>query len=169
MQRSTRVLSLAVAAITSLALTGCEDNLLLQDRPEPLSQVTPTATTPDPGCTISEGAMGPGQSEDLTTAPPSLRLSCDGRSLSLAGDYTNKTANSFFPDHTAIKAAIVVDGEARIWHILGPQGEDEGCLTIQRLDETSASRDECDADRLSQWQDSDPAAETRDTPAAQIP
>ncbi len=45
-QRSTRVLSLAVAAITSLALTGCEDNLLLQDRPEPLSQVTPTAITP---------------------------------------------------------------------------------------------------------------------------
>ena len=169
MQRPARVLSLAVAAITSLALTGCDDNLLLQDRPEPLSQVTPTATTPDPGCTISEGAKDPGQTQDLTTAPPSLKLSCDDRSLSLAGDYTNKTANSFFSDHTAIKAAIVVDGEARIWHLLGPQGEEEGCLTIQRLDETSASRDECDAERLNQWQDSDPAADTRDTPAAQIP
>ncbi|KLU09929.1 hypothetical protein [Kocuria sp. SM24M-10] len=169
MQRPARVLSLAVAGLASLALTGCENNLLLQDRPEPLSQVTPTATTPDPGCTISEGAKDPGQTEDLTTAPESLKLSCDGRSLSLAGDYTNKTANSFFPDHTAIKAAIVVDGEARIWHLLGPRGEDEGCLTIQRLDETSASRDECDAERLNQWQDSDPAADTRDTPAAQIP
>lgn len=169
MQRPARVLSLAVAAITSLALTGCEDNLLLQDRPELLSQVTPTATTPDPGCTISEGGKDPGQTQDLTTAPPSLKLSCDDRSLSLAGDYTNKTANSFFSDHTAIKAAIVVDGEARIWHLLGPQGEEEGCLTIQRLDETSASRDECDAERLNQWQDSDPAADTRDTPAAQIP
>ena len=169
MQRPARVLSLAAAALTSLTLTGCEDNLLLQDRPEPLSQVTPTATTPDPGCTISEGGKDPGQTQDLTTAPPSLKLSCDDRSLSLAGDYTNKTANSFFSDHTAIKAAIVVDGEARIWHLLGPQGEEEGCLTIQRLDETSASRDECDAERLNQWQDSDPAADTRDTPAAQIP
>ena len=169
MQRPARVLSLAAAALTSLTLTGCEDNLLLQDRPEPLSQVTPTATTPDPGCTISEGGKDPGQTQDLTTAPPSLKLSCDDRSLSLAGDYTNKTANSFFSDHTAIKAAIVVDGEARIWHLLGPRGEEEGCLTIQRLDETSASRDECDAERLNQWQDSDPAAETRDTAAAQIP
>ncbi|WP_144836766.1 hypothetical protein [Kocuria rosea] len=169
MQRPARVLSLAAAALTSLTLTGCEDNLLLQDRPEPLSQVTPTATTPDPGCTISEGGKDPGQTEDLTTAPETLKLSCDGRSLSLAGDYTNKTANSFFSDHTAIKAAIVVDGEARIWHLLGPRGEEEGCLTIQRLDETSASRDECDAERLNQWQDSDPAADTRDTPAAQIP
>ena len=113
--------------------------------------------------------MDPGQTEDITTAPETLKLSCDDRSLILAGDYTNKTANSFFPDHTAIKAAIVVDGEARIWHLLGPQGEEEGCLTIQRLDETSASRDECDAERLRQWQDSDPAVETRDTPAAQIP
>ena len=169
MQRPARVLSLAVAALISLALTGCEDNLLLQDRPEPLSQVTPTATTPDPGCTISEGGKDPGQTQDLTTAPETLKLSCDGRSLSLAGDYTNKNANSFFSDHTAIKAAIVVDGEARIWHLLGPRGEEEGCLTIQRLDETSASRDECDAERLNQWQDSDPAADTRDTPAAQIP
>ena len=169
MQRSVRVLSLAVAALTSLVLTGCEDNLLLQDRPEPLSQVTPTATTPAPGCTISEAGKDPGQTEDITTAPDNLKLSCGDRTLILAGDYTNKTANSFFPDHTAIKAAIVVDGEARIWHILGPQGEDEGCLTIQRLDETSASRDECDAERLNQWQDNDPAADTRDTPAAQIP
>ncbi|KUG62288.1 hypothetical protein AVL61_16220 [Kocuria rosea subsp. polaris] len=169
MQRSVRVFSVAVAALTSLTLTGCEDNLLLQDRPTTSSQVTPTAITPDPGCTISEAGKDPGQTEDLTTAPDNLKLSCDDRTLILAGDYTNKTANSFFPDHTAIKAAIVVDGEARIWHILGPQGEDEGCLTIQRLDETSASRDECDAERLNQWQHSDPAAETRDTPAAQIP
>ena len=169
MQRPARVLSLAVAGLASLALTGCEDNLLLQDKPEPLSQVTPTASTPAPGCTIAEGGMDPGQTEDITTAPETLKLSCDDRSLILAGDYTNKTANSFFPDHTAIKAAIVVDGEARIWHLLGPQGEEEGCLTIQRLDETSASRDECDAERLRQWQDSDPAVETRDTPAAQIP
>ena len=58
MQRPASVLSLAVAALTSLALTGCEDNLLLQDRPEPLSQVTPTAITPDPGCTISEAGKG---------------------------------------------------------------------------------------------------------------
>lgn len=169
MQRSARVLSVAVAALTTLALTGCEDNLLLQDRPEALSQVTPTAITPDPGCTISEGGKEPGQTEDITAAPETLKLSCDDRSLSLAGDYTNKTANSFFLDHTAVKAAMVVDGEARIWHILGPQGEDEGCLTIQRLDQISASRDECDAERLSQWQNSDPALETRDTPATQIP
>lgn len=169
MKRSTRVLSVAVAALASLVLTGCEDNLLLQDRPSPLSQVTPTAITPDPGCTISEGANDPGQIENITTAPQTLRVSCDDRSLSLAGDYTNKTANSFFLDHTAIKAAIVVDGEARIWHVLGPQGEAEGCLTVQRLDETSASRDECDAERLSQWHNGDPAVETRDTPAARIP
>lgn len=169
MKRPARVLSVAVAALTSLALTGCEDNLLLQDRPTPPSQVTPTAITPDPGCTISEAGKDPGQTEDLTTAPDNLKLSCDDRTLILAGDYTNKTANSFFPDHTAIKAAIIVDGEARIWHILGPRGEDEGCLTIQRLDETSASRDECAPERLNQWQDSDPAAETRDTPVFQIP
>ena len=169
MKRSARVLTTAVAGLASLALTGCEDNPLLQDRPSPLSQVTPTAIIPDPGCTISEGSKDPGQTEDITTAPASLTLTCGDRALSLAGDYTNKTANSFFLDHTAIKAAIVVDGEARIWHIRGPQGEEEGCLTIQRLDEASASRDECDADRLSAWQNSDPALETRDIPAAQIP
>lgn len=143
--------------------------MLLQDRESPLSQITPTAITPDPGCTISEGGKDPGQTGDLTTAPASLKLSCGDRSLNRAGDYTNKTGNSFFLDHTAIKAAIVVDGEARIRRIRGPQGEDEGCLTVQRLDETSASRDECDAERLSQWHNSDPAAETRDTPASQIP
>lgn len=51
----------------------------------------------------------------------------------------------------------------------GPQEENERCLSVQRLDEVSASRDECGAERLSQWQNSDPATEIRDTPAAPIP
>lgn len=149
---SATTLALAVAALTSCGTTAAQP-------PEPHSAtITPTAIRADSGCSIAVTGHALGAA-DPAMVPRSLTLTCDGRSQVLSGDFTNKTSNVYDLDSTDVHSALIVNGEARIWHAHGPV--DQGCITIQRLDEASASQNKCDPESLALWNDPHPSADQR--------
>ena len=133
--------------------------------------VSPIKIDPPDGCTvmadiglwpgdISTGrGLWPGEKAPAYLTGPDYRLlQCDGdEPVKIKGDFRDRAYNHYDFKDTGIKAALVVSGEARVFHVgsmlVGGEDVKAGCLTIQRLDEVSPSRDECDVDRLDGWTD----------------
>lgn len=127
------ILIAGIACAFLMVLTACV--------PASNNAAAPTKITPDKGCSIAETGHQPGHAPALgREAVKSLTITCDGHPTDISGDFTNRTVNEYTPE-TRLDSAIVVNGEARIWHSL--KSGDRECLTIQRLDETQPSRDTC--------------------------
>lgn len=135
---TTGVIAVAFAAI---ALTGCSTTAPPASQEQQTAEVSPIRITPDQGCSVAATGQEPGAA-DPAAIPESLTLTCGGEPEVIGGDFANKTVNSYDAQATELSTIIVVNGEARVWHSRG--GQDKDCLTIQRLDEASASHDRCD-------------------------
>lgn len=118
-----------IALLTAAGTTGCVERAV-----DPTPAISPTSVSAPYECNIDGSPAG---------SPVQLELTCDGELKVIGGDFSNKTANSYDVSATGIASAVVVDGEARVWHDRGES--DRECLTIQRLDEASPSRDTCTA------------------------
>lgn len=134
--------SVAPVALTAVvfALTSCSP--LEGGHDTESGAIAPTEVAPVGECTIAETGGNPGQSVDPEhVTVSSLTITCGGSSTDITGSFTNRTSNFYNQAQTRIRSAIVVNGEARIWHTL--KHEESQCLTIQRLDETMPSKNEC--------------------------
>lgn len=140
------IILVGVVCMFALALSACAPST---DRAS-----APTNITPDSGCSIAETGRQPGQTlAPERTVVKSLTLTCGGESADIGGDFTNRTTNDY-SSGTSLRSAIVVNGEARIWHSL--KSGDRECLTIQRLDEALPSRDTCEAPQSEEPADAGP-------------
>lgn len=107
----------------------------------------PTSTRVYSDCTITEAAKPFWVNASANEIPRALVLTCDGDSITVKGDFTPKTSNNYDAADTNIRSAIMVEDtngmEARIWHRRPMAGYLADCLTIQAVDSSVPSRDEC--------------------------
>lgn len=107
----------------------------------------PTITTPYSECTVTEAGQPFWVNPSDNHVPRALVLTCDGDSITVQGDFTPKTSNHYDVADTNIRSAVMVENldgmEARIWHRRSMAGYLADCLTIQAVDSSVPSRDEC--------------------------